>query len=97
MSIGQRQLDFVYGANPFNTNFATVLGRNQPVIFKTSEFLPRFPEIPGAVMAGVGSTQDDAPVLHPGWWQTCEYWTPPLAGAMTLLVELERAYRGAPR
>ena len=72
-------------------SFATGIGRNQPALFKTSEFTPLFPDIPGAVMAGVGSTRDDASVMHPGWWQTCEYWTPPLAGTMSLLVELTLA------
>lgn len=87
--VGQRQLDFIYGANPFNASMVTGIGRHQPAIFKTSEFKPAVPEITGAVMAGIGSTREDAPVLHPGWWQTCEYWTPPLAWTMCLLEELE--------
>jgi hypothetical protein len=89
--VGQRQLGFVCGANPFNASFATGLGHHQPAIFKASEFKPLFPDIPGAVMAGVSSTRDDAPVMHPGWWETCEYWTPSLAGTMSLLVELSQA------
>jgi hypothetical protein len=87
--LGQRQLDFIYGANPFNASMVTGIGWNQPAIFKTSEFKPAVPEITGAVMAGIGSTREDTPVLHPGWWQTCEYWTPPLAWTMCLLEELQ--------
>jgi hypothetical protein len=86
--IGQQQLDFIYGCNPFNASTATGLGYNQPDYFKTSEFVPHTPETVGAVMAGIGSSEEDQPVLLPGWWQTTEYWMEAVTGTVMLLNEL---------
>jgi len=82
--IAQRQLDWIYGCNPFNASTVTGIGKNQPALFKTNEFAPPTPLIDGAVMAGIGTNHNDALVLLPGWWQTCEYWTPPLIYTMWL-------------
>jgi hypothetical protein len=86
--IGQQQLDFIYGCNPFNASTVTGLGYNQPDYFKTSEFVPHTPETVGAVMAGIGSSENDLPVLLPGWWQTTEYWMEAVTGTVMLLNEL---------
>jgi len=86
--IGQQQLDFIYGCNPFNSSTATGLGLNQPEYFKTGGFVPFTPLITGAVMAGIGSSEEDLPVLLPGWWQTTEYWMEAVTGTMMLLNEL---------
>jgi len=86
--IGQQQIDFIYGCNPFNASTATGLGYNQPEYFKTGEFVPVTPLTVGAVMAGIGSSNDDQPVLLPGWWQTTEYWMEAVAGTMMALNEL---------
>lgn len=86
--IGQQQLDFIYGCNPFNASTVTGLGYNQPDYFKTSTFIPHTPETVGAVMAGIGSSEEDQPVLLPGWWQTTEYWMEAVTGTMMLLNEL---------
>jgi hypothetical protein len=88
--IGQQQLDFIYGCNPFNASTATGLGYNQPEFFKTSEFIPHTPKINGAVMAGIGSSEEDLPVLLPEWWQTTEYWMEAVGGTIMLLNELNR-------
>ncbi len=88
--IGQQQLDFIYGCNPFNASTATGLGYNQPEFFKTSEFVPHTPKISGAVMAGIGSSEEDQPVLLPEWWQTTEYWMEAVGGTIMLLNELNR-------
>jgi len=64
------------------------LGYNQPEYFKTSEFSPVTPLTVGAVMAGIGSSNEDQPVLLPGWWQTTEYWMEAVAGTMMVLNEL---------
>jgi hypothetical protein len=88
--IGQQQLDFIYGCNPFNTSTVTGLGYNQPEYFKTSEFVPFTPMIDGAVMAGIGSSEEDLPVLLPEWWQTTEYWMEAVSGTILLLNELNR-------
>jgi hypothetical protein len=86
--IGQQQIDFIYGCNPFNASTVTGLGYNQPEYFKTSEFVPVTPLTVGAVMAGIGSSDEDQPVLLPGWWQTTEYWMEAVAGTMMALNEL---------
>ena len=86
--IGQQQIDFIYGCNPFNASTVTGLGYNQPEFFKTSEYVPHTPETIGAVMAGIGSSDEDQPVLLPGWWQTTEYWMEAVAGTMMVLNEL---------
>ena len=86
--IGQQQIDFIYGCNPFNASTVTGLGFNQPDYFKTSGFVPHTPLIVGAVMAGIGSSDEDQPVLLPGWWQTTEYWMEAVTGTMMLLNEL---------
>lgn len=88
--IGQQQLDFIYGNNPFNASTVTGLGYNQPEFFKTSEFIPHTPKIEGAVMAGIGSSEEDLPVLLPEWWQTTEYWMEAVGGTIMLLNELNR-------
>ena len=88
--IGQQQLDFIYGCNPFNASTVTGLGYNQPEFFKTSEFVPYTPKINGAVMAGIGSSDEDLPVLLPEWWQTTEYWMEAVGGTIMLLNELNR-------
>lgn len=88
--IGQQQLDFIYGCNPFNASTATGLGYNQPEYFKTSEFVPHTPLIIGAVMAGIGSSEEDLPVLMPAHWQTTEYWMEAVGGTIMLLNELNR-------
>jgi hypothetical protein len=41
--IAQRQLDFIYGANPFDASTAEGLGHNQPDFFKTTEHVPHTP------------------------------------------------------
>ena len=86
--IGQQQLDFIYGCNPFHASTATGLGYNQPDYFKSFEYKPPTPETLGAVMAGIGSSENDLPVLLPGWWQTTEYWMEAVTGTIMLLNEL---------
>jgi hypothetical protein len=88
--IAQRQFDFIYGANPFDASTAEGLGHNQPDFFKTTEYVPHTPWISGAVMAGLGSSNDDQPVLLPGWWQTTEYWMESVAHTLLLIRELNR-------
>lgn len=88
-SLAQRQLDWILGVNPFDASTMEDVGRNQPKQFRTSEFNPITPHIPGAVMNGIGGTVDDRPSLLPGHWQTCEYWTPMTCYTMWLMTELE--------
>jgi hypothetical protein len=89
-ALAQRQLDFIFGVNPFQASTAEGLGTNQPDFFKTTEFVPHTPKIMGAVMAGIGTSHEDQPVLLPGWWQTTEYWMESVAHTAILLHELGR-------
>jgi hypothetical protein len=90
-ALAQRQLDWILGVNPFDASTMEDVGRNQPKQFRTDEFNPVTPQIPGAVMNGIGGTVDDRPNLLPGQWQTCEYWTPMTCYTMWLMAELEGA------
>jgi hypothetical protein len=91
IKIAQRQLDWIYGANPFNASTVTGIGYNQPCLFKTTEgeFRPHTPELTGGVMTGIGSNhpQDDI-ALYPGWWWTTEYWSPTVTYTMILVNKL---------
>jgi hypothetical protein len=88
LALAQRQLDWIIGVNPFNASTITSIGSNQPPLFTTREFKPVTPLIPGGVMNGLGGNESDHPVLLPGSYHTCEYWTPMLAYTMILMSEL---------
>jgi len=93
IKIGQQQLDFVYGCNPFNASTVIGVGYNQPDLFKTHSHVPYTPIIPGSIISGVASTYNDMPVICPGWWQTAEYWMTAVGGAIMLLNELNNVAR----
>ena len=86
--IGQHQLDWIVGNNPFNASTVIDIGYNQPFAFISSEFSPHTPLIPGAVMNGIGGTKEDQPDILPGLYHTTEYWTPMIATTMWLMSEL---------
>src|SRR5439155_19909134 len=88
--LAQRQLDWVLGVNPFDASTVTDVGRNQPPLYRTGQFKPPTPLIPGGVMNGIGGSDADEPVLLPGSYHTCEYWTPMVAYTMWLMAELQR-------
>ncbi len=83
-----RQFDWVLGCNPFSASTVDGLGRNQPARYYNKK-LQAPPLIPGAVMCGIGGNGQDMPLLVPGSWQTCEYWTPHIARLMTFVAELK--------
>ena len=87
-TLAQRQLDWIIGVNPFNASTITAVGSNQPRLFTTGEFKPVTPPIPGGVMNGLGGNENDIPVLAPGSYHTCEYWTPMVAYTTVLMAEL---------
>ena len=90
LRLGQKQLDWIYGANPFNASSVTGLGFNQPTIFKTLpvEFAPHTPLLSGGVMTGIGSDKNDQIAFFPGWWWTTEYWSPSVTYTMLLVTRL---------
>jgi hypothetical protein len=95
-ALAQRQLDWIYGANPFNASTVNGIGYNQPDLFKTTagEFKPHTPELTGGVMTGIGSNhpKGDAIALYPGWWWTAEYWSPTNCYTIILVNKLNHYY-----
>jgi hypothetical protein len=94
LEIAQKQLDWIYGANPFNASSVTGLGYNQPALFKTlpEEFKPHTPKLRGGVMTGIGSNPNDKIAFFPGWWWTTEYWSPSVTYTMLLTTFLQKNY-----
>jgi len=86
--LGQRQLDWVLGVNPFNSSTMVGLGHNHPRHFPGSSFLPLTPVIAGAVLNGLGGDHEDQPVMGDGIWQISEYWTPMVAYTLWLMAEI---------
>jgi hypothetical protein len=84
----QRQLDWIIGANPFNSSTLIGVGHNHPRHFPGSTFMPRTPVIHGAVMNGLGGNESDEPQIGTGNWQISEYWTPMVAFTLWLMAEL---------
>jgi hypothetical protein len=89
LELAQRQLDWIFGANPFNSSTVEGIGHNHPQQFvNSSEFQPATPRLPGAVMNGIGGTADDQPDLYDGSYHTAEYWTPMVGYTIWLMAEL---------
>ena len=84
----QRQLDWIFGVNPFNSSTMVGVGYNPPKHFPGSTFFPLTPVIPGAVMNGLGGDHEDRPIIGDGDWQISEYWTPMVAYTLWLMAEL---------
>ena len=90
-ALAQRQLDWIVGVNPYNASTVSGVGYNQPRRYIPGAFDPPTPNIPGAVMNGIGGSDDDEPDIYPGSWQTCEYWTPMLCYTMWLEAEIQKS------
>ncbi len=91
----QQQLDWVFGANPFNASSVTGMGYNHPSPFRAGDYAytpPQTPEITGGVFTGIGADKDDNPALYPGWWWTTEYWAPTVAAVILLENSLNNFY-----
>ncbi|HSU69118.1 MAG TPA: glycoside hydrolase family 9 protein [Tepidisphaeraceae bacterium] len=87
--LGQRQLDWILGVNPFDATTISGVGQNQPTLYRPGSFSPPTPQMDGGVMNGIGGDENDRPTLLAGSWNTCEYWTPMVAYAMWLCGELQ--------
>lgn len=86
--LAQRQLDWIIGANPFNSSTILTVGYNPPKLFiNGGEFKPATPGLPGAVMNGLGGNAADQPVIGDGDWQISEYWTPMVSYTLWLMAE----------
>ena len=84
----QKQLDWVFGSNPFNSSTMESAGYNHPIHFAGSSFIPKVPVLPGAVVNGLGGDHEDMPSIGNGDWQISEYWTPMVAHTLWLMAEL---------
>lgn len=84
----QRQLDWIIGANPFNSSTIISVGYNHPKQMVGSEFHPFTPLLPGAVMNGLGGDKDDQPATSNGNYNMSEYWTPMVAYTLWLMAEI---------
>jgi len=73
-ALAQRQLDWIYGANPFGMCLVVGAGHAVPPEYVFTGFQPRTPEIPGAVLQGIFGDQYDRPDMMPGHFVSSEYW-----------------------
>lgn len=88
-AMAQQQLDWIIGANPFNSSTIVSVGYNNPVPMQGGEFRPTTPVIPGAVMNGLGGDKDDQPnLITRSNYQQSEYWTPMVAYTLWLMAEI---------
>jgi Glycosyl hydrolase family 9/Cellulase N-terminal ig-like domain len=91
-ALAQKQLDWIIGANPFNSSTIMTVGRNQPTPMLGSEFKPPTPLLPGAVMNGLGGDVADQPhFIAENNYQQSEYWTPMVAYTIWLMAEISKA------
>lgn len=90
-AMGQKQLDWIIGVNPFNSSTIEMVGYNQPKHFPGSTFLPDVPVLPGAVLNGLGGDSMDMTDIGDGDWQISEYWTPMVAYTLWLMAEITKA------
>ena len=89
LEIAQRQLDWILGANPFDESTMDLVGRNHHTTFDGKLFVPNTPRIRGAVLNGLGGSEEDLPDMHDGSYHTCEYWTPMVCHTMWLAALLK--------
>jgi len=87
LATAQRQVNWIFGCNPFDASTVEGVGFNQPVRFIGGEFFPPTPQVPGAVMTGVIGDDDDNPVPFANNCST-EYDIPASAPLIWLLSEL---------
>jgi hypothetical protein len=92
-ALAQKQLDWIIGVNPFNSSTIVSVGYNQPIrMINGSEFRPATPEIPGAVMNGLGGNKADQPnLIVRNNYNQSEYWTPMVAYTLWLMAEISKA------
>ncbi len=91
----QQQIDWIFGANPFNASYIIGFGHNQPALFEAGNDAyepPHTPQIKGGTMTGICADKDDNPTLYPGWWWSTEYWIPTTAAIILLENELNNYY-----
>jgi hypothetical protein len=89
-AVAQHQLDWIVGFNPLSSSTIVGIGYNHPGQFlQKGYFYPPTPQLPGAVMNGLGGTPEDQPARFDGSYHTAEYWTPMVAFTMWLMAMLQ--------
>ncbi len=85
-----RTVNFVLGVNMLNASTVEGVGRNQPQrLINTTEFEPKTPQIPGAVMTGIaGWPNTDEPYVHISLAN--EYDMPATSFMLLLLTRLQK-------
>ena len=89
VAIGQRQLDWVFGSNPFGASHMISIGHVNPPEYVYLGFQPRVPFIPGAVMHGIGGDLADRPDAMLGYHSKGEFCISRTAGVIWLMAELQ--------
>ena len=89
-----RQIDFILGLNMLNASTVEGVGRNQPErLFNTTDFDPKTPQIPGAVMTGIaGHMATDEPYCNISLAN--EYDMPATSFMLMALIELQKLEYG---
>ncbi len=91
-AVAQKQLDWIVGANPYNSSTIEMVGYNQPRHYPGGTFAPNVPVLPGAVLNGLGGDISDQPQIGDGDWQISEYWTPMVAYTLWLMAEISEVH-----
>lgn len=86
--LAQRQLDCVLGLNPFDSCQILGLGRNNPVVYPSLDFMPPAPEIVGAGLQGACGDDSDEPQIVGGYYGSGEFWMPPHSWILGLMATL---------
>lgn len=72
--LAYRQLEWIFGVNPFGATLASGIGERNP--YPHSRYVG---VIPGGIMNGICGNIDDEPILDTSFaltWRTNEYWSP---------------------
>ena len=86
--LAQRQLDWVLGVNPFDSCQVLGVGRNNPVVYPSLDFMPPVPEIVGAGLQGACGDDSDEPQIVGGYYGSGEFWMPQHSWILGLMATL---------
>ncbi len=91
VALGQRQLDWVLGSNPFGECHVIRIGHVNPPEYIYVGFQPRVPFLTGATMHGIGGDLADRPDARLGYHSKGEFCISRTAGVIWLMAELQAA------
>ena len=73
-AIAQRQLDWLFGANPFGISLVIGFGHVPTPEYVFTGFQPRTPWLPGTPLQGIFADEYDRPDMMPGHYVSSEPW-----------------------